>query len=225
MLKPVHTVALGCLGALALLCASPANAIRVAIDEVDGVTSSVTLEGYCDLGGEQCLETFRLPYAVSFGGDFTNQVLIRGDGILQFVGAPLQPTPPAEDLVQFTVLQEIVGNLKEDTTFDQADGSEQFLQSGSLAKSGPVVTATWYTCNTPTDCFTDVHRMIFQPITGGLQFNFPDDPGRAPLFVAATVKASIPEPSMWLLMIGGFMSVGLALRAARTTRKVAAQAA
>src|SRR5689334_3732128 len=89
---------------LALVVASPAYAIRVAVDFSDPDNPQMTtLSGYCDLNGDQCDKRRSLPWTVDFAGDFakpTNKMVVFGNGTLVFTGDKLASPPTEQFLFQ-----------------------------------------------------------------------------------------------------------------------------
>lgn len=139
------TVALFC--SLAFVTAAEARRTAVDFSDPDN-PMSVHLGGYCDLNGDDCGATYTLPYVVEFGGKATDKLLIRGDGILQFVG----DATFGSGMQQFEVLATIEAGVNDATVLNEY-GTSVFEQSAKLEidQYGALV-ATWFTCATPQHC-------------------------------------------------------------------------
>lgn len=224
-----------------LVCASPALARYTAIDQVaildaDGNQTyddfgnlayshtSILFEGYCDsreIVGDQCDETYTLPYTAIFNGLETNQVLLRDDGNLDFVfGAPndLSDSPSDYELThRFAVL----------ATFNS--GIDNYRQFATFQLQGSSFLANWFTCPSPgPSCRTNQHTALFTPGARGFDIAFTDLSGAVhDEFLKADFNPSqgtaVPEPTTWTIMVVGFGGAGLWLRH-RRRRSFATQA-
>lgn len=232
-----RTVGAFAMAGVALLCSSTAaQAKYTAIDQIPLLDGSgqpvldddgypvfrpvrIEFEGYCDTQssiGDQCDETYTLPYAVSFGGEETNQVLLRDDGSLDFVFGPpieLGDAPTDEELThRFQVLASF------GTGINAGGGTPQL---GMFQVQGSSFLATWFTCPTPgINCRINQHTARFTPGERGFDITVTDlSGGVRTAFLAADFNPAqvspAPEPASWALMILGFGGAGAALRAHR----------
>lgn len=230
----------------AMLMGTPALAGRTAIDQdPDGNPMTAHLSGYCDLNGDDCYDGSGvfLPYQVSIGGaDFTNRVIVHGNGLLTF-GAPFpfwDDTPlktaiydesngaPTPSLLDYGLTLVSAG---QNNTLD-FDGV--FLQSARLSTSATTgaIHATWFTCFVPTApgvCpGTGLHSLDLTPVQGGYQGHFDSagsdrgyvsggvfTPTESDFFLAATFRGlslGVPEPGTWVMLTAGFGLMGATLR-------------
>lgn len=220
----------------AVLSATSAQAKYTAIDQIPLLDDSgqpvldddgypvfrpiqIQFEGYCDTQssiGEQCDETYTLPYSVIFGDEETNQVLLRDDGSLDFVFGPpseLGDAPSDEELThRFQVLASF------DTGINAGGGTPQV---GTFQLQGSSLLATWFTCPTPgINCRINQHTALLTPGKGGFDIRFTDLSGGVnTAFLAAGFNPAqvspAPEPSSWAMMILGFGAAGAFLRSHR----------
>lgn len=188
--------------AATLFAATGAQAKYTAIDAV----TTIEFSGYCDsqnVVGEECNLTHTLPYTVIFGTGETDQLLLRDDGVLDFVGAPLVSPPSPTEL--FDVLATVDTGLP---------GPGTTPQVATLEFQGQAILATWFTCALPsTSCFQDQHTALLTPVADGFNITYTGG-GTGPSFLAAAFgpARAVPEPTAWVLMILGFGAAGAALR-------------
>lgn len=178
----------------------------------------IDFEGYCDTQvnvGEECDLTYGLPYAVIFGANETNQVLLRDDGILDFVFGP-----PA-DVDQFSSDEALTQRFEVLATFDTGNRGAGYPQLAQFQLEGSSFLATWFVCPSPgVTCRTGQHTARFTPGAGGFRISYTTVSGDVQTsFLAAEFDppqvTAVPEPSSWGLMILGFGGVGALLRSRR----------
>jgi hypothetical protein len=188
----------------------------------DGPVSPLTLQGYCDIDGDQCdTPSLILPYSVTFAGvGTTNQLLVVGDGHLEFIGDQLD-FDPLHPTQQFTVLKDVDGRIDDSTVMDPTDGNDKFFQSATITSTKSSIDAIWSRCPDTKSCPFDEYGVLLTRIAGGFDITFPDDTtGRQSEFLAATFSDSspTPEPAAWALLIAGFGLAGSALRSRARSR-------
>ncbi len=191
-----------------------------------GPVSPLTLQGYCDIDGAQCdAPTLILPYSVTFAGvGTTNQLLIIGDGHLQFIGDPLATLDPNDLTKQFTVLEDVVSRVDDSTVLDPEANNgvdTKFFQSATITSNSTSIDAVWSRCPDTSECPFDSYGVLLTRVAGGFDITFPDDTTARPSeFLAATFSDSspTPEPSTWTLLIAGFGLAGCALRGRARSR-------
>jgi hypothetical protein len=221
--------------------ASSASAKYTAIDMADEDTNLYYyFGGYCQTSGpsagDECGSTYTLPYSVTFGtGETTNQLSVRSDGKVQFVGAAL--ANPGSDVDLFEVLATIdtgisgefnffpqVASLLPNPYYLDKELSDFFPglidPDADYTLTNPQTRITWFSCGNPkNDCYTELHTLTLTPTREGLYVRYggindkPDELITASFDPAATV--SVPEPGAWALMLMGFGALGAALRADR----------
>ncbi|MET0373102.1 MAG: PEPxxWA-CTERM sorting domain-containing protein [Rhizorhabdus sp.] len=239
------------------LSASPALARRTSVDQItdpsdpDGPGLSVikVLSGYCDLTGEECGsgEGATLGYAVSFdgGANYTNQIFVTGNGLLtfgsgvDFFGSADSSGQTLSDLIydgQDPSLEVYGLNLISagQSNYLDFNGGGGFMQSAKLSVENNMITASWYTCNSPFDCNVNSYNLKLKPTNDGFYGSFDFSSGspggsdrgyvsggaytgvEASFFLPAQLKglsaSAVPEPSSWMLMISGFGLIGGVLR-------------
>lgn len=144
-----------------LAIASPAHAIRVAVDFSDPDNPQMkTLSGYCDLNGDQCDQTRWLPWNVDFEGDFakpTNQMVVLGNGQLYFAGDEFYTTPQYQ-YVGYGQLQ--AGRNESSLIYN---GEFVYEQAARVQYDGDAVIVTWFTCYTPKNCFNLPYSARMEP--------------------------------------------------------------
>ena len=200
--------------------------------------------GYCDIvfTGE-CGNAYTLPYKVTFAGQTTDQLLIRNDGKVQFVGTKL--SPPHFTANQFNIIQPIDTGIAGDGTFREiasvglhpyyllkevSPGCQPFGCKNPDAdyniKTSTVV-VTWFHCfnssGSPGSCFTNLHTLTLTPTARGLSLVFDGGPMKDRVIPATFDLAfGVPEPSTWALFVLGFGGIGATLRSRRRTHLQAA---
>lgn len=200
-----------------LLSASPSEARRTAIDNV----GSVVTQGYCDLNGDDCNAPLVLPYFVDFGSGFTNLAFVHGNGILSF-GAPIDFNAYSDGSGGYNLPGTIGGfsgtlfggalNNSYDLNFFGPDPQQNvFTQAGMASLQGNAITATWYGCTGPSNCFINPSTMTMTPQANGFLVSLGTSSFVAPA-VFRYSASGVPEPSAWMLMLAGFGLVGAALR-------------
>jgi len=229
-----------------LLMAVPANAGRTAIDEnPDGSRITASFAGYCDFNGDDCGDGngLFLPYRVSIGGaDFTNRVVVQGNGVLTF-GAPVDffEDSAVREQIESGGTPELTAYARTLVSAGQSNilDDDVFMQSALLDfnPANGAILATWFTCIRPTaqgvcppsNRFT----LTLTPRRGGFAGHFdfrtgsPENSDRGYVsggvftatgndFFLPTVfegiAPGVPEPASWALMITGFGATGVALR-------------
>jgi len=175
-----------------LFVAAPVLAGRTAIDQApDDTPISATLSGYCDLNGDDCGGS-SLPYKVSIGGsDFSNLVVVQGNGILTFGAAfPFSDGGSVNDSIfdqnqnggSGPLLTDYGLTLVSAGQNNALDGTA-FFQSASLApfSANGVIRANWFSCQRPTAqgvCpQSNLYSLTLTPTQGGFSGHFDFDKG------------------------------------------------
>jgi hypothetical protein len=151
---------------LALGVASPAYAIRVAVDFSDPDNPQMkTLSGYCDLNGDQCDQTRNLPWVVDFGDGPTSNMVVYGNGTIDFVGDKL--ASPQFEQFQYESLGYLVAGRNDSELFYL--GEAVYEQAARVKLDGDAVVVTWFTCFTPKNCFnTPYSARLEQAMNNGV---------------------------------------------------------
>lgn len=234
--RPARTLSILALAGAALLFSSTSALARyTAIDQVPELDSNgqpvlgddgypiyhsvqISFEGYCDTTvsiGEECDQTYALPYSAIFGGQETNQVLLRDDGRLDFVFGP------PSDLSQFPTDEELTNRFQVLASFDSGIRGQSSPQLGAFQLQGSSFLATWFICPSPgITCRTSRHTALFTPGARGFQVAFTDLSGGVHTTVLEAgfnppLSSPTPEPTTWAMMILGFGLAGSMLRSAR----------
>ncbi|MFI4964122.1 MAG: PEPxxWA-CTERM sorting domain-containing protein [Caulobacterales bacterium] len=200
------------MGSAMLFSATGAYAGYTAIDESPtGTPITLNFGGYCDSQstvGAECDSPYTLPYTVGFAGGSTDKLLLRDDGVLDFVGDLLPSPPDATHL--FNVLASVDTGVP---------GSGFPPQLATLTFQGPSILATWFTCASPvSSCYVDQHTALLTPGNGGFTIAYSGIAGQnsPPSFLEATfdpAQGSVtPEPAAWALLVLGFGAAGAMLR-------------
>ncbi|WP_293679037.1 PEPxxWA-CTERM sorting domain-containing protein [uncultured Phenylobacterium sp.] len=228
----------GVMLACGLMLGTAAQARYTAIDMSDPDNNVYFyFGGYCDTtagaNGDECGKTYTLPYMVDFSGRKTDQLLVRSDGRVQFVG-DLLASPP-DDINLFDVFAEVNTEIAGEI-FDPQLASvlpapyyldkEISPNQASLNPivnytiTTPVVSVAWFTCMSSGDtCFGNLHTLTLTPGPAGFDVAFGGINSKAGYTLAARFDPAqgVPEPSVWALMILGFTGVGATLRSRRVS--------
>jgi hypothetical protein len=177
--------------ASSLFWGAPVLAGRTAIDQTpDGTPIYATISGYCDINGDDCGDGsgIFLPYQVSIGGsDFTNRIIVQGNGILTFGGAfPFFDDAGVKDSIYDQNNNGGPGPLLTDYGLtlvsagqsNSLDFGSAFFQSASLeafAATG-AIQASWFICYAPTApgvCpRSNPYSLTLTPTQGGFSGHF-----------------------------------------------------
>jgi len=221
--------------AAGLMLATAAQARYSAVD--DGTT--IPFSGYCEtrdgfrgeIIGDQCDETYKLPYLVDFGSGKTDKISLRDDGTLQFVGEKIcEPLvsgcdDPTQLLKRLNICDPLFAcsiDIVRQTDYQIAEIN--FHGAGLLSST---VVASWFLCPEPTSCFQGTRTVSLTPRCASIALlntcdgfaveYFGFDKQKA--FIPARFSAlSAPEPGAWTLLVLGFGGIGATLRSRRRAR-------
>jgi hypothetical protein len=247
-----RSVMIGVATAGSLMLATAAQARYTAIDQSGPTSYYATFGGYCETFpgttgrgsiGDSCSTSYTLPYAATFAGGTTNKVIIRSDGIMEFVTGVLDPTsvdptrPFGDALATVdTGIHNVPGSLGQlavlglarytggPVTRPSPSSGIPFIPEDPIdyMVHAPVFTVTWFTCNKPVlACFGDQHTATLTPGVDG--FSVVYSGGRSELIrasISPLPPSGTPEPAVWAMLVMGFGGLGSVLR-----RRRAAQAA
>lgn len=217
-----RTLAIGAAAMLSLMFATSAQAKYTAIDSSGTKALILNFGGYCDASvgdfGDECDSPNQyLPYEADIGGSATNKLIVRNDGVIQFVGNYIGNADPIN---QFKVLAQV----------DAGNPGDVFPPEIAAFKMvGNNFVVTFFQCITPQHCYSGKYAMILAPVYRAgdegfdVKFKYASDSGVddadkkknyffGAIFDSPVAADAVPEPGAWALMILGFGGVGAALR-------------
>ena len=217
--------------AIALMSGGMAHARYTAIDALpSGEFKYIYFSGYCDTNtGAECESTYTLPYAVSFSGRTTDQLSLRSDGTVQFVGDLL--ASPLNAVDRYEVLASVdTGKNSPDQiagvgrTITEISFGPPNPPAADYTLTNPILFFEWFSCSGSgaAACFRDYHYLNLTPEAGGFHIVYNGGVNqKADEFLAARIvpksAGAVPEPTTWALMISGFGMLGSVLRSRRRT--------